>query len=271
MRMWWTMRAALWISAHGALYRRWPDGSAARYTMRDGLPDFYPSDLLEDHEGRLWVGTRSGGFFRISADDSNRALVVDLRFTSPELPTAWVFQLFETSDRRFWVATNRGLVEFLGTGAEQGPRFRTYSERNSLSYFDITAVTEDLGGNLWLGTNTAGVMKLTRHGFGTYGAQDGIQVVTAIFEDRAGNICFRGTVLGDVRTSVFEGAKLDLLQSSAVCDAQSARLLQRPALRLVQARRHKHGLGPGADHAASPERRLVGRPAITLNIPIRPT
>jgi ligand-binding sensor domain-containing protein/two-component sensor histidine kinase len=204
-------RGGLWISAHGGLYRRWPDGSAARYTMRDGLPDFYPSDLLEDHEGRLWVGTRSGGFFRISADDSHRALVVDLRFSSPELPTAWVFQLFETSDRRFWVATNRGLVEFLRTGAEQGARFRAYSERNGLSYFDITAVNEDLGGNLWLGTNTAGAMKLTRHGFVSYGAQDGIRVVTAIFEDRAGNVCFRGTVLGDARTSVFEGAKLDPL------------------------------------------------------------
>jgi ligand-binding sensor domain-containing protein/two-component sensor histidine kinase len=204
-------RGRLWISAHGGLYRRWPDGSAARYTMRDGLPDFYPSDLLEDHEGRIWVGSRSGGFFRISADDSDRALVVDLRFSAPELPTAWVFQLFETSDRRFWVATDRGLVEFLRTGTEQGPRFRTYSERSGLSYFDITAVNEDLGGNLWLGTNTAGAMKLTRDGFVTYGAQDGIRVVTAIFEDRAGNVCFRGSVLGDARTSVFEGAKLELL------------------------------------------------------------
>ena len=33
----------------------------------------------------------------------------------------WVFQLFETSDRRFWVATNRGLVEFVATATEPGP------------------------------------------------------------------------------------------------------------------------------------------------------
>ena len=201
----------LWIAAPGGLYRRWPDGSAARYTRRDGLPHEYLSDLLEDHEGRLWVGTRLGGFFRLSVDGSRRAPVVDLRFSFPELPTDWVFQLFETSDRRFWVATARGLVDFLRTGAEQGPRFRTYSERSGLSYFDITAVNEDLGGNLWLGTNTAGAMKLTRNGFSTYGVQDSIRTVNAIFEDRAGTVCFRGTVLGDTRTSVFEGAKLDLL------------------------------------------------------------
>ena len=91
------------------------------------------------------------------------------------LPTSWVFQLFETSDRRFWVATARGLVEFFPTGDEQGRRFRHYTERNGLSYYDITALNEDLGGNLWLGTNTAGAMKLTRDGFSTYGEQDGIE------------------------------------------------------------------------------------------------
>ena len=37
--------------------------------------------------------------------------------------------------------------------------------------------------------------------------------VNAIFEDRAGDVCFRGAVLGDARTSVFEGATLDLLRA----------------------------------------------------------
>jgi hypothetical protein len=83
----------------------------------------------------------------------------------------------------------------------------TRSKRNGLSYFEITAVNEDLGGNLWLGTNSAGVMKLTRGGFSTYGEQDGIETVNHVFEDRAGNLAFRGNVLGDVRTSVFEGAR----------------------------------------------------------------
>ena len=200
----------LWVAAPGGLYRRWPDGSAARYTMRDGLPHDYLTDLLEDHEGRLWLGARQGGFFRLSVDGSRHPPVVDLRFTFPELPTNWVFQLFETTERRFWVATNSGLVEFLRPGAEQGAQFRSYSERNGLSYFDITAVTEDLGGNIWLGTNTAGAMKLTRNGFSTYGVQDRIQTVNAIFEDRAGNVCFKGSVLGDARTSGFEGAKVRL-------------------------------------------------------------
>jgi sugar lactone lactonase YvrE len=44
-------RGSLWIAAPSGLYRRWPDGSVARYTKRDGLPGDYLSDLFEDHEG----------------------------------------------------------------------------------------------------------------------------------------------------------------------------------------------------------------------------
>ena len=202
-------RGSLWVAAPSGLYRRWPDGSAARY-----MPTAYFHDLLKDHEGHLWAGTRTEGFFRFSADDSHNPPVVDLHFTSPrDLPrTPWVFQLFETSDRRFWVATANGLLEFFPNAGDEHGRFRTYTDRNGLSAFEITAVNEDLAGNLWLGTTHAGAMRLTRGGFNTYGEQDAIVTVQAVFEDRAGNLCLRGSVLGDARTSVFEGAKLDLLR-----------------------------------------------------------
>src|SRR5262249_9991507 len=104
---------SLWIAAYSGLYRRWPDGSVARYTKRDGLPDDYLHDLFEDHEGRLWAGTRYGGFFQFAADDTRRPLVVLQAFSIREgMPTPWVFQLFETSDHKFWVATSRGLLQF---------------------------------------------------------------------------------------------------------------------------------------------------------------
>jgi ligand-binding sensor domain-containing protein/signal transduction histidine kinase len=199
----------LWIATPRGLYRRWADGSTAHYTRHDGLPDEYLSDLLEDHEGHLWAATRKFGFFRVRANGSHAAPVVDRTFTEREgLPTVFVFQLFEGSDNRFWIATARGLVEFLPDGDAQGHSFRSYTTANGLSYFDVTTLNEDLDGNLWLGTNAAGAMKLARAGLRTYGERDGIQAVSAIFEDQAGNVCFRGTVL-DTRTSIFEGAALD--------------------------------------------------------------
>ena len=209
-------QGSLWMASPSGLYRRWRDGSTARYTTRDGLPRDDVWDLFQDRSGRLWAATHTGGFFRLRPGPDRETPVVDSQFGYRDgdehgLPSPWVFQLFEASDGRFWVATARGLAEFLDMGDEHH-RFRSYTKRNGLSYFDITAVNEDLGGNLWLGTNSAGVMKLTRGGFSTYGEQDGIETVNHVFEDRAGHLAFRGNVLGDVRTSVFEGAKLDVLR-----------------------------------------------------------
>src|SRR5206468_2472108 len=158
--------SSLWIAAPSGLYRRWPDGSAARYTKHDGLPNEYLQDLLEDHEGHLWAGTRLGGFFRFTAELNHAPPVVAVTYTVRDgLRTNWVFQLFETTNHRFWVATGRGLAEFFPNGDEHGQRFRSYTERNGLTYNDITALNEDLGGNLWLGTNSTGAMKLARNGF----------------------------------------------------------------------------------------------------------
>ena len=204
---------SLWVAAPSGLYRRWPDGSSARYTRKDGLPNDYLQDLLEDHDRHLWAATLVGGFFRFSAGPSHQPPVVDRRFTVPDLPTPWVFQLLETSDHRFWVATARGLLEFFPSAAD-GHSFRAYTTRNGLSYFEITALSEDAGGNLWLGTSNAGAMKFALNGFTAYGERDGLRQIGTVFNDRAGNLCYRGAVLGDTRASAFEGARLDLVSTA---------------------------------------------------------
>lgn len=200
---------SLWVATPGGLYRRWPDGSYKRYTKSDGLPDSYVHDLLEDHQGQLWVGTRYGGFFRLACDDTHRSPVVAAAYSIREgMPVPWVFRLFETSDHRFWVATSRGLLQFFPGRDEQGRWFHSYGERHGLSDYDITALNEDFGGNLWLGTGSAGAMRLERNGFITYDERDGLCSVNSIFEDQTGAVCFRGAVFGDERTGVFQRAKL---------------------------------------------------------------
>ena len=204
----------LWIAAASGLYRRWPDGSAARYTHRERLPHYYMSDLFRDRSGRMWAATRLEGFFSFAAGAGREPPSVGLKFTYRlddlrGLRSSWVSQIFESSDRAFYLATPRGLVEFF-EGKGNGERFRFYTARDGLTDPTITSINEDNAGNVWLGT-PSGAIKLTRGGFSTYGQADGIETVNDIFEDGAGELCLRAVVLGDPRTSVFEGGKLDLI------------------------------------------------------------
>jgi len=185
---------SLWIGTFSGLYRRATDGHARRFTVRDGLPDDIIHSLLPDHLGRLWAGTRTAGFFQFESRAEGR-IVVPRSFRLREtVPQGWIFQLYETSDHRFWVAANVGLLEFLPDAARREPTFRVYSTQNGLSYREVTALSEDASGNLWLGTNTAGAMKLAHSGFVTYSEQDGVLSANDIFEDQAGDLCIKGAL-----------------------------------------------------------------------------
>ena len=182
---------SLWIAAPIGLYRRRPDGRLDHFTTRDGLPMDYLHCLLQDRQGQLWAGTRQHGFFRFAADPAQRnGFAVEMRSDAHGGPT-WIAQLFQTSDQRLWVATNRGLVEYLG-GEPSGANFRTYTTGNGLSYREITALTEDLAGNLWIGTAGAGVARLARDGFVTFGEREGVASAGAFLEDAEGGMCVRG-------------------------------------------------------------------------------
>ncbi|PWT88117.1 MAG: hypothetical protein C5B55_13635 [Blastocatellia bacterium] len=206
---------SLWIATHGSLYRRWKDGTAARYTRHDGLPDDVLHDLLIDHQQQLWVGSRNKGFYRLTFDQTHATPKVAFTLTPGDYSQSeWINQLFETSEHRLWAATARGLLEFIPDGNSQG-HYHVYTPQNGLTGLNLTAIAEDDGGNLWLGSeNGAGVMKLAHNGFITYGREDGIVTVNAVFPDRAGGVCVRGYVLGDKQASIFDGGRLDLLNLS---------------------------------------------------------
>ena len=202
----------LWVASLGWLRRRWPDGTVARYTKRDGLPDDNVQDLLEDRQGRLWAATREGGFFLFKADGSHAAPVVLRTYTGKDgLMTRWVAQIVETPDGRFWIATNNGLVEFFPDSSGRDGRFHGYTQKNGLLYYGLNTLTPDPDGNLWLGSDV-GAMKLSRDGFVSYGEQDGLLTVSAVFQDRAGGVCFRAAVFGNELASAFEGATSNLLR-----------------------------------------------------------
>jgi ligand-binding sensor domain-containing protein/signal transduction histidine kinase len=202
---------SLWITTPGGLYRRGPDGRADRYPEIVIGHDL--SDLFEDHHGRVWVGSRSGGIARLSTDIGHDAPLVDLSFGEADgLPDPWVTRMLETSDGRFLIATANGFAELLAAQDDQGRRIRSYTMRNGLTHRHIADLSEDVAGNLWLSTTNAGVMKLAREGFTSYGEQDGIAAIGAILEDRAGTLCFRAYAVASALESLYTGLTLENLK-----------------------------------------------------------
>ena len=183
---------SLWVAGTTGLYRRWPDGATARYTASDRLPSDYLEELLQDRRGRLWVASRTGGLFRLAVDGSRKPPI-----TVEHYGGFWALCLLQTSDGKFWVGTPTGLLEFSPDADDSAARFRVYVRRNGLTHDGVTTLAEDSDGNLWIGTDVAGGMKLARNGFVTYTEQDGLLAALDVFDDATGDVYVRAlTVWG---------------------------------------------------------------------------
>jgi signal transduction histidine kinase/ligand-binding sensor domain-containing protein len=184
---------SLWAATPSGLYRRWPDGATARYSGSGVLRYDHLHDLMKDHQGRIWVASRYDGFFRISADASRAAPTILEHHTHRGRGRSWVYQLLEAADRRFWAATNLGLLELLPQ-AGAGERFRLFHRGHGLSHQEVTRLAEDGAGNLWIGTWSSGAMRIARTGFVTFGRQEGVAASAEVFDDATGRVYIKASV-----------------------------------------------------------------------------
>ena len=180
-------QGALWIGAQYGLYRRGLDARIQRYTTRNGLSHDSISALLEDRHGRIWACTFRDVSLLVPHPDPGERVVTIVYPLSVVLVNA----ALETSDGRLWFGTAEGVWEFTPGGAPgeiQG--FRKYEAANGLSDQVIYALREDRDGNLWLGSETGGAMKIARGGIRTYTEADGLRGTRfgSLLENRAGDL-----------------------------------------------------------------------------------
>lgn len=158
--------------------------------------------ILEDNEGRLWVGTQSG--LEMLDRSQNRFLHYRHVPSDPHsLSDDGVHALYEDRSGVLWIGTHGGLSKYNRTGN----RFKLYQQGgdvpNGLSDNLVLAIHEDRSGALWVGTFAGGLNRLDRdaEGFTVYqhSADDpaslGSNDVRAIYEDREG-VLWVGTDLG---------------------------------------------------------------------------
>lgn len=118
-------------------------------TQSDGLPNSYVKSIIQDREGYMWFGTRSGlvkydGYsIQVYDYDSNDSL---------SIKSNKVNVIFEDSRGYLWIGTNGGGLNIYDpiTGV-----FSNYQQerKSSLNIFydNIQTILEDSYGNVWIG------------------------------------------------------------------------------------------------------------------------
>jgi ligand-binding sensor domain-containing protein len=149
---------SMWVATTDGAYHRDKDGAVSRFL------DNYINATFHDSSGRHWILTRIAGFTILGRGSFS---------VKNGLPHNDVRSVYEAAPGRYWLATLGGLVEMLES--PNGVQFRVYTSANGLSDDRIYKLETDSDGNLWIGTNHAGIQRLAREGFVSYDDKDGLR------------------------------------------------------------------------------------------------
>ncbi len=116
------------------------------FTSEQGLSQNFISCILQDTKGFMWFGTKDGlnrydGYeFKVYRHDA---------FDTTSLSGNWIYSIFEDSKERLWVGTNS-----LNLFIIKNEKFKRINLNGTNLKFDkINAITEDVTGLIWIGTD----------------------------------------------------------------------------------------------------------------------
>ena len=191
-------RGVLWICTDEGLGRYEPETDSFSFFTSDpqnptSLSNTYVLFMVEDQQGRLWLGTFSGGLNLFDPEQGTFTAYRHDPQDANSLVSDTVLTLHQDASGTLWVGTASGLERFdPASGA-----FQHYRERDGLPNDVIYAILEDAGGALWLSTNRGLSRFDPRAGtFRNYTPDDGLQSNEfnqgAAYRDSQGRLYFGG-------------------------------------------------------------------------------
>ncbi len=120
--------------------------------------------LQYDPTGALWIGTRDAGLERLDLSTHQLASYRHAGAAAHSLPSDEIVCLFRDRLGSIWVGTASGLARI---ASDSGQLLRVSLEPDAeegLHEVRVTAVAQDLSGNLWIGTEQRGLILLDSSG-----------------------------------------------------------------------------------------------------------
>ncbi|MGB3873843.1 MAG: two-component regulator propeller domain-containing protein [Stenotrophomonas sp.] len=198
------------VRYHAGRWSVWPGAEA--------MPQDQVIDLVEGHDGELWVGTHGSGVLRIDGSGAITPFGVDAG-----LPSHSVQKMLQGEDGTIWVATTGGLARYSGgrfvaQGAAQGlppgqafclasgadGRILVGMEQGAwqqqgegfvplaadMPPGNVTRMLVETDGTIWLGTITGLYRRSPTYGLERIGTANGLpnEQISALWQDRENSL-----------------------------------------------------------------------------------
>jgi signal transduction histidine kinase/ligand-binding sensor domain-containing protein len=148
-----------------------------------------PSDpeitaIAEDHEGRLFITNRRELFEFIAPTTDGKGREQWRKLPLTLAAGDEIFSMIGDAIEGLWIGTQKGLIRYTHGGQT------SIAKAQALSGGRINALAHDREGNLWIGTEANGALKLSKEVIVSYTTAEGLpdQDVGQIFEDREGRV-----------------------------------------------------------------------------------
>src|SRR5262249_37370684 len=129
-------------------------GTFQHFFVEDGLRAGYVSAFAEDRAGNLWFGSGEGGLSRYR--DGHFTPITE----SDGAPAGTITSLYLDGKGRLWIASSISGLSRVDDPSAEHPVFRRYTIADGLTSNNIRCITEDLIGNIYVGT-VRGVNRLS--------------------------------------------------------------------------------------------------------------
>ena len=209
--------ASIWVGTSGAGVIQMRPGKFRNFSVAEQLSHPKVYSLAEDNEGNVWVGTASG-LNKIDRNTVSPAIkgfegfeILSVYFdktggqwigtygnglwyrkngetlhytTDGPLPSNNIFALYQDHRDHLWIGTDAGVVAY------DGEAFRTIDVEAGLSSNFISAIGEDVQGEIWIATYDAGVNILNGNRIEVLDKSSGLSSdgVLALYRDGEGTM-----------------------------------------------------------------------------------